>query len=632
MALISLRDITMSFGDHPVLDGVDLQIEAGERLCLLGLNGCGKTTLMKIIAGEMEALGGEIQRSQGLVASMLDQKVPDSIFGTVFSVISSGAGKKGELVQEYHKLAGLLAESGDSELLRKLDNVQRRLEAENAWELHNQTEKLISDLGLDGEAEFSTLSAGLKRRTLLGRALVVEPDLLMLDEPTNHLDIESIAFLENFLLNYGATLLFVTHDRTFLRKLSTRIITIDNGELSSWDCDYDTYLKRKDIQMQAMDKQHAEFDKKLSQEEAWIRKGIKARRVRNEGRVRALEKMREIRRQRRSTAGKVRFAVQDTQLSGRLVIEAKDVCFSYGPESGGENVISDFSSTIFRGDKIGIIGANGCGKSTLLGVLLKKHKLQEGSVRHGTKLEIAYYDQLGAELDESKTVWENVGEDYNSIVFNGESMHVLGYLQNFLFTPEKSKSRLSNLSGGERNRVLLAKLFSKPANLLVLDEPTNDLDIETLELLEEILVSYQGSVLMVSHDRSFLNNITTSIIAFEDEGMLREYTGGYDDYLRQKEPAGRMVKKEKPASKPKAAGKKKLSYKEKRELEGLVVRLEGLEGEQKRLHEKMADPAFYKQDSEEIAATAARAEAVKTELEQAFERWEKLEELDLRGL
>jgi ATP-binding cassette subfamily F protein uup len=300
------------------------------------------------------------------------QKVPDSVFGTVFSVISSGAGKKGQLVQEYHKLAGMLADCGDSELLRKLDNVQHRLEAENAWDLHNQAEKLISDLGLDGEAEFSTLSAGLKRRTLLGRALVVEPDLLMLDEPTNHLDIESIAFLENFLLNYGATLLFVTHDRTFLRKLSTRIITIDNGKLSSWGCDYDTYLKRKDIQMQAMAKEHGQFDKKLSSEEAWIRKGIKARRTRNEGRVRALEKMREMRRQRRIATGKVRFAVQDTQLSGRLVIEAKNVCFSYGPESGEENVISDFSNTIFRGDKIGIIGPNGCGKSTLLGALLKK--------------------------------------------------------------------------------------------------------------------------------------------------------------------------------------------------------------------------------------------------------------------
>ena len=625
MALISLRDISMSFGDRPVLDGVDLQIEAGERLCLLGLNGSGKTTLMKIIAGELEALGGEIQRSQGLVTSMLDQKVPDSIFGTVFSVISSGAGKKGELVQEYHKLAGALADSADDELLRKLDNVQHRLEAENAWDLHNQAEKLISDLGLDGEAEFSTLSAGLKRRTLLGRALVVEPDLLMLDEPTNHLDIESIAFLENFLMNYGATLLFVTHDRTFLRKLSTRIITIDSGELTSWGCDYDTYLKRKDVQMQAMDKQYAEFDKKLSREEAWIRKGIKARRVRNEGRVRALENMREMRRQRRVATGKVRFAVQDTQLSGRLVIEAKKLCFNYAPESGEENVISDFSSTIFRGDKIGIIGQNGCGKSTLLGALLKKLKPQKGSVRHGTKLEIAYYDQLGGQLDESKTVWENVGEDYNSIVFNGESMHVLGYLQNFLFTPEKSKSKLSNLSGGERNRVLLAKLVSKPANLLVLDEPTNDLDIETLELLEEILVSYQGSVLMVSHDRSFLNNITTSIIAFEDGGLLREYTGGYDDYLRQKEPTSRAVKKKKPAGKPKEVGKKKLSYKEKRELEGLVVRLEELEGEQKRLHEKMADSAFYKQDSEQIAETVARSETVDKELEQAFERWEELD-------
>ncbi|MBW8035815.1 MAG: ATP-binding cassette domain-containing protein [Planctomycetes bacterium] len=628
MALISLRDISMSFGDRPVLDGVDLQIEAGERLCLLGLNGSGKTTLMKIIAGEMEALGGEIQRSQGLVASMLDQKVPDSVFGTVFSVISSGAGKKGQLVQEYHKLAGALADSADDDLLRKLDNVQHRLEAENAWDLHNQAEKLISDLGLDGEAEFSTLSAGLKRRTLLGRALVVEPDLLMLDEPTNHLDIESIAFLENFLLNYGVTLLFVTHDRTFLRKLSTRIITIDNGQLSSWGCDYDTYLKRKDIQMQAMAKEHGQFDKKLSSEEAWIRKGIKARRTRNEGRVRALEKMREMRKQRRSATGKVRFAVQDTQLSGRLVIEAKNVCFSYGPESGEENVISDFSSTIFRGDKIGIIGPNGCGKSTLLGALLKKLKPQHGSVRHGTKLEIAYYDQLGMQLDEDKTVWENVGEDYNTIVFNGESMHVLGYLQNFLFTPEKAKSRLSNLSGGERNRVLLAKLFSKPANLLVLDEPTNDLDIETLELLEEILVSYKGSVLMVSHDRSFLNNITTSIIAFEDGGLLREYTGGYDDYLRQKEPVGRAVKKEKPAGKPKAAGKKKLSYKEKRELEGLVVRLEELEREQKQLHETMADPVFYKQESGHIAATVAKAEAVDKELDQAFQRWEELEELN----
>lgn len=619
----------MSFGDRPVLDGIDLQIEAGERLCLLGLNGCGKTTLMKIVAGELEPLEGDIQRSQGLVTSILAQKVPDSVVGTVFSVILSGAGKKGLLVQEYHKLAVELADSGDSDVMRKLDNVQHRLEAEKAWDLHNQAQKLMGDLGLDGEAEFSTLSAGLKRRALLARALVIEPDLLMLDEPTNHLDIDSIAFLENFLLNYGATLLFVTHDRTFLRKLSTRIITIDSGELTSWNCDYDTYLKRKDIQTQAMEKQHAQFDKKLSTEEAWIRKGIKARRTRNEGRVRALEKMRGMRKKRRITTGKVRFSVQDTQLSGRLVIEAKNMSFGYAPETGGESVISDFSTTIFREDKIGIIGRNGCGKSTLLGALLKELKPQQGKVRHGTKLQIAYFDQLGAQLDENKTVWENVGEDYNTIVFNGQSMHVLGYLQNFLFTPEKAKSRLSNLSGGERNRVLLAKLFSKPANLLVLDEPTNDLDIETLELLEEILVSYKGSVLMVSHDRSFLNNITTSIIAFEDGGQLREYTGGYDDYLRQKGPVVRAVKKEKPAFKPKEAGKKKLSYKEKRELEVLVVRLEELEGEQKKLHAKMADAAFYKQDSEQITAMVARAEAVDKELEQAFHRWEELEEFDL---
>lgn len=638
MALISLRDICMNFGDHPVLEGVNLQIEAGERLCLLGLNGSGKTTLMKIITGELEPLEGIVQRGQGIQVAMLSQRVPDAIEGKVFDVVASGAGRKGRLLREYHDLTTKLTDSGDKDLIRKLDIVQRQLETEKAWHLQRHAERLMSDLGVDPEAEFGTLSAGLKRRTLLARALVTEPDLLMLDEPTNHLDIDSIAFLENFLLNYGATLLFVTHDRTFLRKLSTRIITIDHGELTSWGCDYDTYLKRKEVQAQAMEKQHAEFDKKLSREEAWIRKGIKARRVRNEGRVRALQKMREMRRKRKVAAGRVKFRLQDIMLSGRLVIETKNVSFAYTPDSGGEHVIEDFSTTVLREDKVGIIGPNGCGKTTLLRLLLKKLNPQKGSIRHGTNLEIAYFDQLGAQLDDEKTVWENVGEGYNSVVFNGKSMHVLGYLQNFLFTPEKAKCRLSALSGGERNRVLLAKLFCKPANLLVLDEPTNDLDIETLELLEDILVSYKGSVLMVSHDRSFLNNITTSIIAFEDEGQIREYTGGYDDYLRSKEaeqaekPAVSREKRQKSAPKQQKTGARKLSYKEKRELEVLVVRLEELEEEQRQLHDKMADPAFYKQDSEQIAATVARSETVEKELNRAFGRWEELEELDLRDL
>jgi ATP-binding cassette subfamily F protein uup len=625
MALMNIHDISMSFGQAPVLDHVSLQIEENERICLIGRNGEGKTTLMKMIQGTLEPLTGRIVRKPGLTITMLEQTVPLGLTGSVYQAVSEGLGRRGRLLQEYHDTSRRLAGEDTQDVMNKLSRLQHELETHNAWHVHQQVDTVISHLKLPADADVNTLSAGLKRRVLLARALVLEPDILLLDEPTNHLDVDSIVWLEEFLGKFAGTIVFVTHDRMFLRKLSTRIVNIDRGQLTCWQCDYDTFLKRRQSQLDAEAQQEALFDKKLAQEEAWIRKGIKARRTRNEGRVRQLEKMRQIRRQRRYAVGQVRFESHQAQVSGELVMDVSAVSFSYetAPQA---KIIDDFSTMIMRGDKIGVIGPNGSGKTTLLKLLLGLLEPSEGTVKLGTKLEIAYFDQLHAQLDDNKTVWENVADGYSSIFINGREKNVVGYLQDFLFTPVQARNQVQHLSGGERNRLLLARLFAKPSNVLVLDEPTNDLDMETLELLEELLVDYQGTVLLVSHDRAFLNGVVTGTFVLEGNGRVAEYVGGYDDWLRQRKvqvPAPQPVKKEKPADQP--AAKKKLTYKEQKELDSLHVKIEQSEKLLAALHEQMAQPAFYKQPAPAIAAIAQQTQELETTLRSLYQRWEELE-------
>ncbi len=631
MALISLNDITVGFGGAPILDNVNMQIARGEKVCLLGRNGTGKTTLMKVIGGEIQPQGGYIAKQPGLKITILTQEVPKSMPGCVFDVIVGGHGKTAELLKEYHRVSGELTESGDEELVKTLDKLHHSLEAAGSWHVNTKAETIISQLKLDADAEFDTLSAGLKRRTLLARALVIDPDILMLDEPTNHLDIDSIAWLEEFLQRNIRTLLFVTHDRMFMRNLSTRIIDIDRGSLTSWSCDYDSYLKRKQGALDAEAKHNSSFDKKLAEEEVWIRKGIKARRVRNEGRVRALQDMRKNRSERRELTAKVKMETQDVQQSGMKVIDAINLGFAY-PDS--PPTVEKLYTTILRADRVGIIGPNGSGKTTLINVLLKKLKNTQGKVKHGTNLEIAYFDQLHGQLDEDKSVWENVGDGYNSIEFNGRKRHVIGYLQDFLFPPGQSKNLVSTLSGGERNRLLLAKLFSKPANLLILDEPTNDLDIETLDLLEELLLDFKGTVILVSHDREFINNVVTSTLVLEGNARVKEYAGGFDDWIRQRkidEPVQQKKTKQKPESqsqgynKPKQ--KPKLTYKQQKELDAIPEKIDLFETQLGELHEEMAKPDFYKRPQAEIAETAQKTETLQKQLDEIFERWEELEQL-----
>ncbi len=591
MALFSLRNVSLAFGGPRLLDGASLQIERGERLCLMGRNGEGKSTLLRLINGEIEADEGEFIRQQGLVVSLLPQDVPRDRTGTVAEQVAGGLGDQGH----------------------------------HALESDHRVQTVISRLGLDADARFESLSSGMKRRVLLARALATEPDILLLDEPTNHLDIEAIRWLETFLLRWNGTIIFVTHDRVFLEKLATRIVELDRGRLYDWACDYPTFLKRRDELFSAEAKQQELFDKRLAQEETWIRKGIEARRTRNEGRVRALKAMREERRRRRERQGVARIQAHEAERSGTLVIEAKNVSFGYGERL----VVEELSTTILRGDKVGVIGANAAGKTTLIRLLLGDLPPQEGTIRHGTRLEVAYFDQLKATLDENKTVQQNLSE-YDTIPINGQPRHIISYLEDFLFAPERSRSLVKFLSGGERSRLLLAKLFARPSNLLVLDEPTNDLDIETLELLESLLVAYQGTVLLVSHDRAFLNEVVTSTLAIELDGRIGEYDGGYDDYLTQRpEPtaveskaSGDAERTRNPAAPER---RKKLSFKEKREMEALPGQIESLESELRALHTTMADPTFYKQERGLIADAKARLVELEQALAAAYERWEVLE-------
>lgn len=629
MSLISLNNVTVSFGGPLLLDSVNLQIQRGERVCLLGRNGTGKTTLMKIINGDLEPENGTVTRQQGITTAHLPQEVSLDIKGRVFDVVLSGLGKSGELPAQYHHLSVRLAEEGGEELLKQLDLLHKRLDAEGGWETHRQAETVITRMQLDPEASFDTLSAGLKRRVLLARALVSRPGILLLDEPTNHLDIDAVTWLEEFLLRYEGALLFVTHDRVLVKKLSSRIIELDRGKLFNWNCNYESYLERKEAAQDAEKEQWAVFDRKLAKEEEWIRQGIKARRTRDEGRVSALLRMREERRNRREQMGTAAIRVQEARRSGKLVIETENVHFSYGEKP----IIRNFSTLIMRGDRVGIIGPNGSGKTTLLHVLLGQLKPLQGNVRLGTNLEIIYFDQLRDQLDDEKTVQDNVADGNDRVVINGNNRHIIGYLQEFLFTPERSRTPVKVLSGGERNRLLLAKLFAKPSNLLVMDEPTNDLDIETLELLEDVLMNYSGTLLLVSHDRAFLNNVVTGTLVLEGGGKVGEYIGGYDDWLLQRplpaepSPLPASPPREKPREKPGGQRPRKLTNKEKSELESLPGRIEALETEQDELYKTLADPEFYKGEKNAAAALNARLEKLKKELAAAYLRWEELEEV-----
>jgi ATP-binding cassette subfamily F protein uup len=626
MALIGMRDVCWGFGEPPLLENITFQIEKGERVCLVGRNGVGKSSLLKLLGGDMLPDSGDVWRRQGTRVASLEQDVPAGFDGTIFDVVAEGLGQTGRALAEHGRISRDPEIRDNTRLAKRRDELQHMLDAGNGWELLTRVENTLSRTGLDPESRFADLSAGLKRRTLFARALAGKPDLLLLDEPTNHLDIDTIIWMEEFILRHVKTLLFITHDRAFLKKIAGRILELDRGRLVSYACDYPTYLKRRQATLEIEETQNRVFDKKLSKEEAWIRKGIKARRTRNEGRVRSLQKMRAAYLARRRKIGNVRLQVQEAERTGKLVIEARKVSFSYGPAP----IVRDFSTVIMRGDKVGIMGPNGVGKTTLLKILLKSASPETGSVRHGTNLEVVYFDQLRAQLDEQKSVRENIAAGNDFIIFNGQKRHVVSHLQDFLFSPERCRTPVHVLSGGEKNRLLLAKLFTKPANVLVLDEPTNDLDAETLELLEELIFEYQGTLLLVSHDRAFLNNVVTSTIVFEGNGQAVEYVGGYDDWLSQR-PQGaaeRLPEKNGPQKvrpKPKTRPSQKLGYMQQREMQELPQKIEALESEQKELFAIVADPLFYKKEKGEIAGVKADMDRVEGEIETAYRRWEELE-------
>ncbi len=627
--LVSLKNVSLAFGSAPLLEQVNLNIERGERICLLGRNGTGKSTLLRVIAAEIGVDDGEIWRHDSLRVASLEQDVPRGDERSVFDVVASGLDSLGSLLSDYHHLAHQL-EQGEhgADLLEKFSQLQQQIEAAEGWRFEQRVSAAISRLELPVDKSMEELSGGLKRRVLLARALVQEPDLLLLDEPTNHLDIEGISWLEEFMLGFRGALLFITHDRTFLQQLATRIIELDRGQLTSWPGDYANYLRKKEERLAVETEQNALFDKKLAQEETWIRQGIKARRTRNEGRVRALKALREQRRARREQSGKAKINLESASVSGKLVAEVENTSLSLG----GRCLLRDFSTRIMRGDRIGIIGPNGVGKTSLIKMLLGQLSPDTGSVTLGSKLEVAYFDQQRAQLDPQKTVIENLNLGTEQVTINGRSRHVISYLQDFLFTPQRVNSPVSSLSGGERNRLLLAQLFTRPANLLVMDEPTNDLDVETLELLEELLTEFKGTLLLVSHDRSFLDNVVTSTLVFEGDGVLREYVGGYQDWLQQRvqvplaRPNSHRDNETAAAEKTPAANKsRKLSYREQRELDNLPEKIELLETEQESLQAQIGDSGFYQQDKQQIVDILQRLETLQQELEQSYLRWEELE-------
>jgi ATP-binding cassette subfamily F protein uup len=621
MPLISLRNLQLNYGTNQLYSQLNLQIDKGERICLVGRNGAGKSTLFKVISGEVTTDAGSLEFQQGLKIARLEQEVPQAVCGKVFEVVAQGAAAYAYLA-EYQKITSELAEGENLDLLTRLEELQHSLDRSQGWQLEQQVNALLSRLSLQAETEFAELSGGLKRRVLLARALVQQPDVLLLDEPTNHLDIASIAWLEDFLLRESVTLVFITHDRMFLQRLATRIVELDRGRLIDYPGSYDNFLVRREAQLEAEARQAALFDKKLAEEEVWIRQGIKARRTRNEGRVRALEKMRELRQARRSELGKVTLQLQEAKRSGKLVIEAEQISYSVNAQP----IVQNFSTQIIAGDKVGVIGANGAGKTTLLRLLLGDLAPQQGSVRHGTKLEIAYFDQLRSQLDEQKSVLENVAGGSDTVMVAGKSKHIMSYLQDFLFAPERARCPISYLSGGERNRLLLAKLFTRPFNLLIMDEPTNDLDIETLELLEELLVNYTGSLLLVSHDRVFLNNVVTSTIVFEETGRVEEYIGGYDDWLRQRSAQAVQPKPvQASASKPQPTLSYNLRYKEHKELAALPEQVEQLEEQRAQLEKEMGSAEFYRQGQAAISQANAKMQRLMQQIEMGYQRWHELE-------
>ncbi|EIV8646008.1 ABC transporter ATP-binding protein [Vibrio parahaemolyticus] len=633
MALLTIHNAQLAFGDHPLLDRAEFALQENERVCLVGRNGAGKSTLMKVLAGDILLDDGKIQITQDVVVSRLEQDPPRNQEGTVYEYVSGGLAEIGEQLKIYHDLLDLVAQDPSEKNINRLAKTQEQLDHSNAWRFDDRVKNVLSALKLSPDTLLRDLSGGWQRKAALARALVCDPDVLLLDEPTNHLDVTTIEWLENFLKDFKGSIIFISHDRAFIKSMATRIVDLDRGQLSSFPGDYDNYLLEKEEMLRVEDMQNAEFDKKLAQEEVWIRQGIKARRTRNEGRVRALKKLREERRDRREVQGKVNLNIDDASRSGKIVFEAENVSFAYD----GKQIVDNFSFNIMRGDRIALIGPNGCGKSTVLKLLLGQIEAQSGHLHCGTKLEVAYFDQYREILDPEKTVIDNLADGKQEVMVGGRQRHALSYLQDFLFAPKRARTPVKALSGGEKNRLLLARILLKPNNLLILDEPTNDLDIETLELLEEMLANYQGTLLLVSHDREFVDNTVTTSWIFEGDGVIEEFVGGYHDAKQQRDQALAVrFSTEKPAKKEKVVeetpkttqpknNSKKLSYKLQRELEALPAKLEQLESDIETLQEQVNDPEFFAKPVEQTQPVLEQLAALEQELEIAFERWEELE-------
>ncbi len=627
MSLISVREVSHSFGGPLVFDHITLHIERGERICLLGRNGAGKTSLMRLIDGDLSSDDGAVTRQQGVKTARLAQTVPPDLHGPVFDLVVAGLGRRADLLTEYHRSGIQVAQNPTPAALDRLDRLHRQLDLENAWQLGQEVERVLTHLQVDGQAEFSTLSGGQKRRALLARALVGCPDLLLLDEPTNHLDIPSIEWLEEYLLSHVDALLFVSHDRAFVRHLATRVIEIDRGALYDWNCDYDTFVLRKRDALAQQRREWEEFDKTLAQEETWLHQGTQARTTRNMGRVRALEDMRAQRAERRDDIGVAHIQIQKAARTGKLVIEAQEAGLSYGDTL----IIRDLTTTIERGDKVGIIGPNGSGKTTLLRLLLGDLQPQQGRVRHGAGVQIAYFDQMREQLDPNLSVQESVNDGNPILTINGQARHVVGYMRQFLFPPERLQTRVAALSGGERARLMLARLFARPFNVLVMDEPTNDLDLETLELLERLLINYRDTLLLVSHDRALLNNVVERTLSLEAGGRVGEYAGGYDDWLWQR-PQPQEAASPRPVAKPVLQSgapprERKLSFAERNELGELPEQIEVMEQEQGELYRTLASPELYRHNGADVTRIQARLVELARLLEAAYERWAFLESL-----